>query len=491
MTEEKPIVENPVVEGTVVEGTVVEASVVEVSPGTDRKRLRQLLRLGVPLVCGMGGHALFNIVDLAMVGAYTGAYGGPADQTLSAVGIASLVTTAPIVFMNGISNGSVTVIARNYAAGQPRRANQYANQGLSLTILLSVVLGVVPALFASQISSAFRTQPGWEHELATDFLSLMSYHAWSAFILTQVTANMRAIGMSMWTMILMLVSNVGNIVGNWVLVFGHLGFPEYGPIGSAYATVIARGTAAIVGLFILARADPAIRLRLSGFVPRARFMLSVVRAGLPVALQWTVRMAAVALVLLVIAPFGVDEKAAYGVGTRLDTLALFGGLGWGAACAALVSHGIGRGSRDEVRKVTRDSAILNLITMSFAGACYFIFAEDLVRLFSLRGDEPVPAAVLAAGVDYLRISVLCYPGLALQVVWAHALNGTGSVKTPLLLDTLALLVIQVPLAWVLSRPAFGMGVGGAWWALVISHSLLAAVYWLVFRGGAWERRRLR
>src|SRR2546421_2465305 len=90
---------------------------------SDRRQLRALLRLGIPLVAGMGGHALFNIVDLAMVGAYRGGPMKPADQTLSAVGIASLVTTAPIVFVNGISNGSVTVIARTFAAGQPRRAN--------------------------------------------------------------------------------------------------------------------------------------------------------------------------------------------------------------------------------------------------------------------------------------------------------------------------------------------------------------------------------
>jgi putative MATE family efflux protein len=450
--------------------------------------LRALLRLGVPLVLGMGGHALFNIVDLAMVGAYRGGEARPADETLAAVGIASLVLTAPVVFMNGISNGSVTVIARAFGGGKWRRANQYARQGFVLALIFSVVLGLVPAFFSDAIATAY-AKPGWEHDLTRDYLVVMNVNAWSAFVLMQVTANMRAVGMSVSTMVLLLVSNVGNIVGNWLLVFGNLGFPECGPMGAAYATSIARGIAALAGIAVLLRAHPAVRLTLTGWVPRARFLWTIVRAGLPVALQWTVRMTAVALVLAAVTPFGSDVKAAFSVGTRLDTLALFAGFGWGAACAALVSHGIGSGRRDEVRRVTRYSAVLNVAMMAVAGICYYVFAEDLVRLFSLRGDVPVPAAVLAEGARYLRISILSYPGLAYCVVAAHALNGAGSVKTPLAIDAAGLLLFQVPLAFVLAGT--GLGVLGAWWALVISHSVLAVVYWLVFRGGAWERKRLR
>jgi len=457
--------------------------------GADPSRLRELLRLGIPLVAGMGGHALFNIVDLAMVGAYQGGASKPTDATLSAVGIASLVTTAPIVFMNGISNGSVTVIARVFGAGQLRRANQFARQALILSLILSVLLGVIPGVFAEAIATAFGAKSGWERELTVDFLRLMSLNAWSAFLLMQVTANMRAIGMSVATMALLMFSNAANVLGNWMLIFGKFGAPELGPIGAAWATVVARGAAAILGVALLWRAHPAIRISLGGWSPRARFMWKVMRAGMPVALQWTVRMAAIALVLLVIAPYGAVEKAAFGVGTRLDTLALFAGLGWGAACAALVSHGIGRGKLNLVRLIARDSAVLNCAMMSVAGACYFVFAPELVKLFSLRSDVPVEPAVMAAGVQYLRISALSYPGLALCVVWAHAMNGVGSVKTPLLLDFVGLLLIQVPLVWILS--ATGLGIRGAWWGLVASHSLLALIYYLVFRHGAWERKRLR
>jgi putative MATE family efflux protein len=456
--------------------------------GAEPSRLRELLRLGIPLVAGMGGHALFNIVDLAMVGAYRGGAAKPTDQTLSAVGIASLVTTAPLVFMNGIANGSVTVVARAFGGGKIRRANQFARQGLILAVILSVLLGVIPGVFADAIATAFKVQSGWERELTVDFLRLMSLNAWSAFVLMQITANTRAVGMSVATMALLMFSNAANIVLNVLLIFGSSVTPELGPMGAAWATVIARGAAAVLGIIVLWRAHPAIQLSLGGWKPRARFMWKVMRAGMPIALQWTVRMAAIALVLYVVAPYGAVEKAAFGVGTRLDTLALFAGLGWGAACAALVSHGIGSGKLNVVRLIARDSAVLNVVMMSVAGALYAWFAPELVKLFSLRGDVPVEPEVLSAGVLYLRISALSYPGLALCVVWAHAMNGVGSVKTPLCLDAIGLLLVQVPLAWFLSAR---FGVAGAWWALVASHSLLALIYYLVFRRSGWERKKRR
>ncbi len=466
-----------------------EPAAVPTSPlSAERTRLAALLRLGLPLVAGMGGHALFNLVDLAMVGGY---WKDPvkAEHALAAVSIASLVITAPLVFVNGISNGTASVVGQNFAAGKIRRANQSSRQALLLTIVWSVLFGVLPALFAGPIVAAFRTDPGYEHGLARDFLEIMSWNAWSGFLLLQVTANLRAVGMSVATMVLLLTSNVGNIVGNWLLVYGNLGFPEWGPIGAAWATAVARGVAALLGILVLSRAHPAVRIsRSGGWRPRARFMWAVARTGLPVALQWSVRMTALLIVLLVVAPFGVETKAAFGIGTRLDTLALFAGFGWGAACAALVSHCLAQGRLDDARKVTRDSAILNVMTMAVAATFYYAFAEELIRLFSLSVSDDTPPGVIREGAIYLRVSVFAYPALALSVVWAHALNGAGSVKTPLLLDAVGLLAIQVPLTWYLSRTE--LGPAGAWWALVISHSLLASVYYLVFRSGRWERKRL-
>jgi Na+-driven multidrug efflux pump len=267
------------------------------------------MKLGVPLVLGMGGHAFFNIIDLAMVGAYES---DPlrAELTIAGVTIASLVVTVPLVFMNGISNGTVAVIAQNFGAGHSRRANVASRQALLMAVLGSVLLGVLPALFTDQIVGLFQVSDGIEREVAADYFRVMSYHAWTGFFLVQITANMRAIGMGFWPMVLLLTSNVGNIFGNWLLIYGKWGFPELGAPGAAWATVIARAAAALIGIAVLWRADPAIRISLLGWRPRLRFLRTIAAVGTPVALQWTARMLAMLLVLLVVSPFGASVKAA-------------------------------------------------------------------------------------------------------------------------------------------------------------------------------------
>ena len=355
--------------------------------------------------------------------------------------------------------------------------------------MLSVLLGVLPALATTPIVAAFEPSAGIERDVAEEYFLIMSHGAVTGFLLMQITANMRAIGMGMWPMALMLISNAGNIVGNYVLIYGKWGFPELGAPGAAWSTVIARGVSVAVGLAVLSRAHPAIRIGWGGWKPRARFLGRVASVGLPVAMQWTVRMVAMLLVLLVVAPFGAAVKAAYGIGTRLDTLAVFAGLGWGGACAALLGQRLARGRIQLARLVAAQSAVLNVLTMALAGVVYFVFAETLIRLFSLSVEGDLDPGSVAEGARYLRIVVWSYPGYALAIVWAHGMNGAGSVKTPLLIDAVGLLAVQVPLAWWLTHT--DLGVDGAWWALVVSQSLIALVYWWVFRGGAWERKRLR
>ena len=220
-----------------------------------------------------------------------------------------------------------------------------------------------------------------------------------------------------------------------------------------------------------------------------RVLRNVFGVGLPVALQWTVRMIAMLALLLVVAPFGSSVKAAFGVGTRLDTLATFCGLGWGGACAALLGQRVARDQIAAARRVAAQSVLLNVVTMSLLAGAFYIWAEPFIRLFSLSVEGDVDPGSVKDGATYLRIVVLSYPFYALTIVWCHALNGAGSMKTPLLIDAFGLLLVQIPLAWWWSTTE--MGETGAWWAMVVSQIAMALVYWLVFRAGAWEKKRLR
>ena len=105
--------------------------------------LRAVLAFGWPLVAGMAFHSLFNLVDLYIVGQLP-----DSDVAIAAASIPSLVNSIPMIIYNGIVNAAIALVARNAGTGCHRRGNYEAGQGILLSVLLGVVFGVPPFLFA-------------------------------------------------------------------------------------------------------------------------------------------------------------------------------------------------------------------------------------------------------------------------------------------------------------------------------------------------------
>jgi Na+-driven multidrug efflux pump len=236
---------------------------------------------------------------------------------------------------------------------------------------------------------------------------------------------------------------------------------------------------------------------------RIGVMIHLLRVGLPASAQWVVRILAFLAILWIVGDYDAElrpefdesAQAAFGVGIRLDLLAVFAGLGWGAAASTLVGQNLGKKRPDRAEKATWVALWLNLAMMSAVGAAYFLNSEWLIRFF---GDdkEIVEVAgagsfdrVVALGSEYLRIVVFSYIFIAASVVLAHALNGAGSTKTPLLIDVVGLLLIQLPLAYYLSRQP-SLGLRGVWYAIVASNAFIALLFFVWFKVGRWKTKEL-
>ena len=181
-------------------------------------------------------------------------------------------------------------------------------------------------------------------------------------------------------------------------------------------------------------------------------------------------------------------------------LVIFSGFGWGAAASTLVGQNLGRGKPERAERATWVSLLLNVVMMAGMGAAYYVFAPFLIRFFGAdtqivdvgaphAGDASFEA-VVAVGTTYIQVIVFSYVFVAVSIVLGQALNGAGSTRTPMVIDTFGLLVIQLPLAYFLSRrPEYGLK--GVWYAIVVSNAIIAAIYVAVFRIGRWKRKVLR
>lgn len=436
----------------------------------------RILGFGLPLVAGMGGHALFNLADLWIVGAL-----GPA--AITAVTIASMVNSVAMVVMQGVTDGSVALVARAVGAGDDRRAGQAARQAVLLALVLGVALGVPPWFWAGEMVAAFGAE-GQALELGTTCLKIMSLGSVTMFLLMQTGAALRALGSGKAPAALLVGANLLNLLLAVGLVYGKFGLPALGAAGACWGTVIARGVLAGVGLWLMA--GSRLRLRAGGGGLRREFLGPLLGVGLPVAGQWFMRVAPVLVVLAIAGRRGTEASAACGIGMRLDQFALFACAGFGAAAATAVGQGLGARDPRGAAKAAWWAVALGILWMAGVGAIFHGQAEGLVRFIG-RGDE-ASAPVVALGTEYLRTVVFGYPAMGVALVLSMALAGAGSVKVALLLEALVLLGVQTPMALAAAPAGPGESLDPVWRVIVGSYWLLAAAYAGVFLAGRWKTK---
>jgi putative MATE family efflux protein len=457
--------------------------------------LKGIFVFGTPLVVAMALGALFNLIDLWVV-----ARMDRPEIAVAAVSIPSLANSIPMIIFNGIVNAMIALVARHHGLGNRGRASVAAGQTFLLTLGLSVVFGVPPWIYAEEIVRALGAQ-GDVVAPATQYMAIMSGGTFTMFLLMQVTGALRAVGNSFIPMALLVGSNVLNIALDVWLVFGGLGVPALGVAGAAWATVISRGIAAGIGIAFLHRGIEGLRLR--RFLWKWRTMWTVLEIGIPSCLQWLVRMASYLYVmrfLVEAAPKAGEAvtaaQAAFGVGLRLDTLALFSGFGWGAAAATFVGQNLGRGLKDRAVQASWIALGLNMAMMLLFAGAYVLFAEGLLEVMGFDVSHGVGAAtdveaVRRIGRTYLYATSSGFVFLAVAVVLSQALAGAGATKFPLLIEVVAYGIVGYPLTgWVASR-AEDVGLRGLWLTAVALHLAVAAAYVLWFRIGTWTRKVLR
>ena len=463
----------------------------QLPPLTEVPLFRATVVFGSPMVFAMAMGALFNLADLWIVGMMDNP-----EVAIAAVTIPSLVNSIPMIIFNGIVNAIIALIARFHGLGNLDRANLASNQGFLLTIILSVLFGLPPWLYAEEIVVMLGAKgdviPG-----ATEYLAIMSIGTFTMFLLMTITGVMRAVGNSIVPMILMGGANVLNVVLDYALIFGKWGFPEMGVAGAAWATVIARFVFAAAGLAMLYRGFLGLQLRKLSIA--WGMMIDMLKIGVPSCMQWLVRMASYLYILYFVgqaAPLAgravTDAQAAYGIGLRLDTLALFSGFGWGAAAATLVGQNLGRGRPDRARRASWIAMGLNVAMQLVLAAIYVLFAEQLLGLMGFDiGGGANAAEVRDIGRTYLYIMSSSFVFQATSVVLSQALAGAGATRFPLLVELVGYVAIGYPLMQWLAERSDEWGLRGLWVGAVALHLAVAIAYLVWFRFGPWDRKEIK
>jgi putative MATE family efflux protein len=456
-----------------------------------------LFWFGAPLALGMGLQTTFNLVDAYLISRLDVDVAGP---SLGAIGICDQIAAIGSIVSYGISTATAALVAQHDGRGDREAARRVAWQSMLMVSLWSLVFGVLGLGAAGFIMRDLVGAKGQVAELGARYLQVILGGSFSIFFLLQVTTIQRALGSSKTPVAMLLFSNVLNLFLAVLLVYGPgdappvfawgppiaraLGVPRMQVIGAAWATIIARTVTLLPLLFLVIR-----RFGLFGRGMRGGFDKivagTIYRIAWPSSTQLVIRILAMLAVHALVArtfTTQTDQTAttALGIVFRLETMALFVGLGWGSAAQTFVGQNLGAGNEQRATMSGWAAAFYNLCAMTLLVLVYRSAGLAVVRFFD---DDP---GVVSIALGYLSIIAPSYLALGVGIVLGSAMTGAGATRTTMLIDLGVVMGFQLPLALaavMLADPSPSR----LWIVVAATNFLSAAVYVLNYRRGTYLR----
>jgi putative MATE family efflux protein len=312
------------------------------------------------------------------------------------------------------------------------------------------------------------------------------------FLFFVFRAVLRGAGDTRTAMWLMLLSAGVNVVLDPFFILGWWEFPAWGVRGAAVATLISRVLAAAIGIALLVKGDWGVQLRLADLRPDWPVLKQLVDVGYPGTIDGLARSFAAVAMAALVARFGPIPTAAYGVGLRLMSVSWTVSGAVGQATATGVGQNLGADTPDRAAEVTWKATGGTLAVLFGAGALLFAFPDEAMRVFI------ADAAVVAAGVDFLRIIAPFLAFFGGLMVVQGGFRGAGDTRTAMALSFLSRWILRIPAALVLayswslstlgvSLAGWAWGVSGLWWAWSFSAvgSFVVGAAW--FSLGRWQK----
>ncbi|HUE77064.1 MAG TPA: MATE family efflux transporter [Longimicrobiales bacterium] len=421
------------------------------------REFRSLLRLALPIVAVQVGLMLMGVVDTLMVGRVSAA-------ALAAVALGNLYFFSVAIFGMGVLFALDPIISQAVGARDEQGIARGVQRGLIMALAMAL-LGLIPLLLVEPVITILR-QPADVIPLAAGYVHAATpgLAAFLGFVVLRQT--LQAMDHVAPIVVAIVAANVVNALLNWVLVFGHLGAPTLGPIGTGWASTISRW-AMLLGLIVLAAGRLGPYLRPAGReVLRVRPLARMLRLGLPIGAQFEAEMGAFAAVALFMGWLGTEQMAGHQIAINLASLTFMVPLGVGQAASVRVGQAVGRGDPQAARMAVK-AALVTAATFMAATAVLFLAAPG--ALTALYTDEP---AVVVIAVALIPVAGVFQVFDGLQVVAAGTLRGIGDTTVPFVANLLAFWLVGIPISlWLGFRtPA---GPVGLWWGLVVGLAIVA------------------
>lgn len=396
-----------------------------------REEYRELLRLGFPVLLTQLGVVLMGFADTMMVGAY-------GVNELAAAAFVNNVYLLPMVMLSGLAAGITPLVGALYSRGKAHDAGRIARAGLQINLIVSLCLTAIMGaiyFFLDRFGQPEELLPVVRPYYLILLVTLVPQALFNA--LTQTSNGITDTRSPMW---FVLGSIALNIIGNWLLIYGHWGFPELGLAGAGIATAIARfaGFIGILAMYMSSRRYKSYYAGLRDGSGLGADRKKVWDTSYPVMIQTGVECSLWSVGAVVCGWFGKIQLAAYQIVNTIGQLGFMTYMSFGVAVSIRVANYCGLHDSRGVGLTARAGFHLNLVLATLASLIMLVWTHPLIGMFT--PDE----SVIAAGEAFV-IPLVLYQYLdATQLTFMNAIRGTSQVKPLLWIAVVSYLLVGIP-----------------------------------------------
>lgn len=431
---------------------------------TDSRHITDTIILAWPLVLTQVGQIITGMVDNIFLGAL-----GPTEQ---AAGILSNnLYVLLLVFIIGVSYaGTPLVTSANQQEDLNKKASLFKN-ALFLNLAVSVICFLI--LFFSSGLLKYMKQPLEVTELAIPFFDVIIFSMIPVSLYFTCKQYCEGLGNTRMALLIGLVGNLLNIILNYAFIYGKMGFPEMGYMGSAWASFWARLFMGLSFLFLVFKSPFTREINAVYKAVKLNWedLKSLWKIGVNSALQFTFEVAAFVIAGLMAGSFGKEQIDAHGIALSLAAFTYM--FGSGIASSATIRVGVYKAQNNwtDIRKAANAAIILVMLIMGIAGVVFALLNNYLPLAFSQEKQ------IIELAAELLIIAAMFQLFDGLQVTLLGVLRGLEDVRVSTIVTLVGYWLIALPLAYFLAFTC-NMETFGIWIGLLASLVFVAlGLYW--------------
>lgn len=432
---------------------------------------KAIFLLAIPMILELVMESVFAVVDIYFVG------------KLGASAIATVGLTETYLFIlysvaMGLAMAVAAIIARRTGEKNTKDSGKAAFQSIIIGLIASIPL-MIGGIFFSKELLGLMGADAWSIDVGYKYTQYMLGGNVVIVLLFVINAIFRGAGDAAIAMRVLWLANIVNIILDPILIFGYGPIPAFGIEGAAMATNIGRGLGVVAQLWVLTRGSKHIKLLAIQIKIDTEIMWNIVKTSLGGIGQMIVAMTSWIFLLRILAELGSETVAGSTIAIRIMMFTLMPAWGLSNAAATLVGQNLGAGEPDRAEKSVWKIGYYNMIFLIIVSVCYFIFNEDLMRIFT---DD---AKVIEVGAEWLQIMSYGYFVYGWWMVSVQAFNGSGDTTTPTKINIVFFWLFQIPLAYVLAI-TLNWQQSGVFWGMFISEISVGLFTLWLFTKGRWK-----